>query len=103
MLWGMFVLPFRLMRGVKRLDRLTAALPLKTYANYPFGVCVNDQFDRFSAPIEWRFTANEVKALLVNGGFTETVVLENHGWVGSGRRPAFALPTPSPSESVSDD
>jgi hypothetical protein len=62
-------------------------LPLKAYADYPFGVCVNDQFDRFSAPLEWRFTAGEVAEMLSDAGFTDIVVLENDGWIGSGRRP----------------
>jgi SAM-dependent methyltransferase len=86
-LFSVFVLPYRYSRDVGRLERLAATLPLKAYADYSFGVCVNDQFDRFSAPLEWRFTAEEVEALLRDVGFTDTVVLDNHGWVGSGRRP----------------
>ena len=86
-LYGLFVLPSRYSRGVERLERLTAALPLKAYVDYPFGVCVNDQFDRFSAPIEWRFTATEVRSMLVDAGFVDVLVLENGGWLGSGRRP----------------
>jgi ubiquinone/menaquinone biosynthesis C-methylase UbiE/uncharacterized protein YbaR (Trm112 family) len=86
-LYATFVLPYRMSRRVHRLERMADALPLKAYADYPFRVCVNDQFDRFSAPLEWRFRADEVEALLRDVGFTEIVVLENHGWVGSGRRP----------------
>jgi SAM-dependent methyltransferase/uncharacterized protein YbaR (Trm112 family) len=86
-LYAMFVLPYRLSRRVELLERVADAFPLKAYADYPFCVCVNDQFDRFSAPLEWRFTADEVEALLRGVGFTEIVVLDNHGWVGSGRRP----------------
>lgn len=71
-----------------RFERVAAAFPLKAYADYPFGVCVNDQYDRFSAPIEWRFTADEVDAILTDAGFVDVVVLDNNGWLGSGRRPA---------------
>jgi SAM-dependent methyltransferase len=85
--YGLFVLPHRYSRRVERLEALAAALPLKAYADYPFGVCVNDQFDRFSAPIEWRFAADEVRAILEEAGFIDIVVLENSGWLGSGRRP----------------
>ncbi len=86
-LYAVFVLPYRLSRRVRGLERVAVALPLKAYADYPFKVCVNDQFDRLSAPLEWRFTADEVEALLRDVGFTDTVVLDNHGWIGSGRRP----------------
>jgi SAM-dependent methyltransferase len=85
--YGLFVLPTRYSRGVRRLEKVTAALPLKAYADYPFGVCVNDQFDRFSAPLEWRFTAEEVRAMLEEAGFVDVSVFENNGWIGSGRRP----------------
>jgi 2-polyprenyl-3-methyl-5-hydroxy-6-metoxy-1,4-benzoquinol methylase len=83
----LFVLPHRYSRGVERLEALAAALPLKAYADYPFGVCVNDQFDRFSAPLEWRFTADDVRSMLGEAGFADVVVLENSGWLGCGRRP----------------
>jgi ubiquinone/menaquinone biosynthesis C-methylase UbiE len=87
-LYGVFVLPYRLSRRVPWLERVAAGFPLKAYADYPFGVCVNDQYDRFSAPIEWRFTADEAEAMLRDAGFADVVVLANNGWIGSGRRPA---------------
>ncbi len=86
-LFAMFVLPHRVTRRVPSFERLASSLPLKAYADYPFGVCVNDQFDRFSAPIEWRFTADEVEAMLDDAGFVDILVLENHGWIGSARSP----------------
>lgn len=87
LLFAAFVLPNRAMRHVPVLRSLAARLPLQSYADYPLGVCVNDQFDRFSAPIENRYTAQEVERWLVDGGLVETRVLPSHGWVGSGRRP----------------
>jgi SAM-dependent methyltransferase len=86
------VLPYRVARRVKALQRFADALPLKAYADYPFDVCVNDTFDRFSAPLEARFTADEVTAMLDAAGFTDIVVLENYGWIGSGRRPRVDSP-----------
>jgi ubiquinone/menaquinone biosynthesis C-methylase UbiE len=79
------VWPYRLLRSVPRLRRLAAAFPLKTYADYPFGVLVNDQFDRFSAPLERRYTRAEVEAMLERAGLEDVSVLPNHGWVGDGR------------------
>jgi SAM-dependent methyltransferase len=82
-----FVAPYRVLRRWPRTARLAAALPLKTYADYPFSVLVNDQFDRFSAPLERRFTADEVRAAMHGAGLEDVVVLPNHGWVADGRRP----------------
>jgi ubiquinone/menaquinone biosynthesis C-methylase UbiE len=81
------VWPYRLLRRVPRLRRLAAAFPLKTYADYPFGVLVNDQFDRFSAPLERRYTRSEVEAMFARAGLEDVSVLPNHGWVGDGRVP----------------
>jgi len=86
-LYGLFVLPYRATRRRPRFRRFAQALPLRLYADYPFAVCVNDQFDRFSAPLERRFTAEEVRTMLRDAGFDDVVVLGNHGWIGSGRKP----------------
>jgi SAM-dependent methyltransferase len=90
LLFAAFVLPYRLLRHRRATAWLARRLPLKTYADYPFGVCVNDQFDRLSAPIEHRFTADEVRTLLERAGFVDVVVLPHHGWIGSARRPEAA-------------
>jgi SAM-dependent methyltransferase len=84
--YGTFVLPYRVLRRIPAAHRLADCLPLKAYADYPFGMCVNDQFDRFSAPLERRFTYQEVKDLLDTGGLVDPVILPNSGWLGSGRR-----------------
>lgn len=81
-----FVAPYRALRHRPRGRGLAATLPLTTYADYPFSVLVNDQFDRFSAPLERRYTAEEVRAALLRAGLEDVVVLPNHGWVGDGRR-----------------
>jgi SAM-dependent methyltransferase len=82
------VAPYRALRHRPRGRRLAATLPLKAYADYPFGVLVNDQFDRFSAPLERRFTQDQVRSLVRDAGLTDVVVLPNHGWVADARRPA---------------
>jgi SAM-dependent methyltransferase len=85
-LFTAFVLPLRFSKRTGRFEGLASALPLKTYADYPFKVCVNDQFDRFSAPLEQRFHRDEVERMLVDAGFVDVRILENHGWIGSARR-----------------
>jgi SAM-dependent methyltransferase len=86
-LFVVFVLPYRTSRRLSRLERFASGFPLKAYADYPYRVCVNDQFDRFSAPLERRFTGEEVEEMLLDSGFDDVVVLVNNGWIGSGRRP----------------
>jgi ubiquinone/menaquinone biosynthesis C-methylase UbiE len=82
---AVFVWPYRALRTSPRLRPVAEAFPLKTYADYPFGVLVNDQFDRFSAPLERRYTRAEVIALLQDAGLRDVRVLPNNGWVGDGR------------------
>lgn len=89
LLFVLVVRPYGYMRTRRSLRVLAQRLPLKTYADYPFSVCVNDQFDRFSAPLERRFTAAEVTTMLRSAGLVDVRVRANHGWLGTGRRPAI--------------
>jgi ubiquinone/menaquinone biosynthesis C-methylase UbiE len=84
------VLPYRHGRRRPRLAPLVDALPLKAYADYPFAVCLNDQFDRLSAPIERRYTDAEVAEMLRSAGLEAVRVLPNTGWIGSARRDSVA-------------
>jgi SAM-dependent methyltransferase len=90
LLFALFVLPYRLMRRSGSLRSVAERMPLKIYADYSFQVCVNDQFDRFSAPLERRFERQEVERLLASAGLVDTWVTGHHGWLGAGRRPASA-------------
>jgi SAM-dependent methyltransferase len=86
-LFVLVVGPYRLLRRIPPLDPMASWFPLRAYADYPFPVLVNDQFDRFSAPIEQRFTSAEVQELMDKAGFEEIVVLPHFGWIADGRRP----------------
>ena len=83
-----FVWPYRLLSKFSRLKAVAERLPMKQYAAYSFRVCVNDQFDRFSAPIENRYTRQEVADWLNRARLEDVSVLPGFGWVGSGRKPA---------------
>lgn len=76
------VMPYRLMTtlGVDVKD----TWPLAIYAKYPFNVLYNDQFDRFSAPIEKRYSEAEVAELLASVGLREVKVFSRFGWIGDG-------------------
>jgi hypothetical protein len=84
-IFGLVVIPYRLLRrlGVRR----HASWPLFLYARYPFRVLYNDQFDRFSAPLEKRYDAGDVSALLRAAGLEQVRVWPSFGWMGEGVRP----------------
>ena len=79
------VIPYRVLAwlGVRR----HASWPLFLYARYPFLVLYNDQFDRFSAPLEKRYDAEDVSALLRAAGLEQVRVWASFGWMGEGVRP----------------
>ena len=82
-----FVWPYQIMRRVPALRSVAANMPMKQYAVLPFRVCVNDQLDRFSAPIENRYTKTEVEAWLSSAGLKKFQVIPNFGWLGTGQKP----------------
>jgi SAM-dependent methyltransferase len=85
-LYGTVVLPYR---GLSRAGvRAHESWPLFVYSKYPFNVLYNDQFDRFSAPIEKRYDPDEVKALLESAGLRDVHVRPCFGWVADGNKPA---------------
>ena len=84
----LFVWPYSLLRRIPGARKLAEQFPLKTYADYPFMVLVNDQFDRFSAPIERRYDRAEVEQLMRRAGLVNVETYANAGWVAEGERPA---------------
>ena len=85
-LWTVVVLPYRALAaiGVSGQEQW----PLGVYARYPFRVLYNDQFDRFSAPIEQRWTESEVRSLMARLGLRNVKVLPSFGWIAEGTKPA---------------
>ncbi len=81
-----FVWPYQLLLAAG-LNGIAERMPMKQYAGYPFRVCVNDQFDRLSAPIEFRYTRDEVEEWMRRAGLEEIVIRPNFGWCATGRKP----------------
>jgi SAM-dependent methyltransferase len=84
-LFAVVVLPYRLLGALGATFHLD--WPLVVYAKYPFRVLYNDQFDRFSAPIEKRYDGDEVRALLESVGLRDINVRACYGWIADGLRP----------------
>ena len=85
-LWVAVVLPYRALAalGMQRHEKW----PLGLYARYPFTVLYNDQFDRFSAPIEQRWTEPEVSDMMARLGLRDVRVTSSFGWIAQGTKPA---------------
>ena len=81
-----FVIPYRILSKLKVTREIAMGIPLRQYASYPFGVCHNDQFDRFSAPIENRHSKEQVLAMLEHSGLKDVSVEPNLGWLGTGKK-----------------
>ena len=83
------VLSYRILRHTP-LRKFAETIPLKTYADYPFRCLYQDQFDRFSAPIENRYTQAQVAGWLERARLTDCEVAPAAGWIASGRTPLEA-------------
>ena len=80
-----FVWPYQILSAAG-LTSIAERLPMKQYAQYPFRVCVNDQFDRFSAPIEFRYTRAEALGWFERAGLEDISIRPNFGWCVTGRK-----------------
>jgi SAM-dependent methyltransferase len=87
---GVFVLPSRALARFERTRSLADRIPLGHYRKYSFRVLYTDQFDRFSAPLENRYSRAEVAAWFERAGLDDVVVLGGAGWRASGRRVSSA-------------
>jgi SAM-dependent methyltransferase len=87
LVWTCFVWPYRALAPIPMLSKMADRLPLTQYSRYPFRTCVNDQFDRLSAPLERRYSRAQVEQFLRSAGLQEPKVFPNFGWVASGRKP----------------
>jgi SAM-dependent methyltransferase len=85
-LWLAIILPYRLLAAAGVAGMVN--WPLFVYARYPFRILYNDQFDRFSAPLEKRYDPEEVSALLESAGLRDVRVDACFGWIAEGVKPA---------------
>ena len=95
-LYAGYVAPAKAASRISALRPWIARLPLGQYVDYPFRVFWNDQFDRFSAPLEKRYRRAEVEALLAGAGLEDVRILGGYGWRAAGRKPVEpAVPSAS--------
>jgi SAM-dependent methyltransferase len=86
--YTMFALPHRLLRHVPGLRPVAGALPFR-HATGPFSLG-GDLYDRFSAPVELRFSREGTARLLRDAGLVDVRTGYERGWVAVGMKPAGA-------------
>jgi SAM-dependent methyltransferase len=84
------VTPARYLERFPATRRLADRVPLGHYRKYSFRVLYTDQFDRFSAPIENRYSRAQVAAWFERAHLADVVILGGAGWRASGRRTTAA-------------
>jgi SAM-dependent methyltransferase len=84
LLMSLVISPYRLLTACGA--RCHQRWPLFVYSKYPFRILYNDQFDRFSAPIEQRFSRDEVEAMMRAAGLDLVASYPRFGWVAEGTR-----------------
>ena len=79
-LYAGVVTPYKILSRFEATRAIAEKMPLRVYADYPVRVIVNDQFDRFSAPIENRYRRDEVAGWLQRAGLTDIAIHAGYGW-----------------------
>jgi len=82
-----FVWPYKIIRKIPGLNGFAEHIPFKVYANYPFRVIFNDQFDRFATPIENRYTKEEVLDWYNKNHLENISISKYYGWLTEGTKP----------------
>ena len=80
------VVPYRLLRRARRWRGVAEQIPFR-HASGPWGLA-GDLYDRFSAPVERRYSRQGAAALLQASGADEVTVAYERGWVATGVKPA---------------
>jgi hypothetical protein len=85
LVYTLFTVPHRVLRNVPGLRAAAGALPYR-HGRHPFGL-TGDLYDRFSAPVELRFSREGTAMLLRSVGLVDVRTGYERGWVGVGRKP----------------
>lgn len=80
------VLPYKFFESLNIQKIIKSNWPLKLYANYPFRVILNDTFDRFSAPVENRYSKNQILDWFRRASLSDVKILGDGGWRVSGKK-----------------
>ena len=83
--YAAFTVPYRVLSRIPAARSFSAAIPYR-HGTGPFSL-VGDLYDRFSAPIERRYTREAALAFVRDGGLEEVRIVNDRGWMIAGRKP----------------
>jgi len=86
LIYVIFTIPFRILHRIPGLASLAAGFPFR-HSTGPFDLA-GDLYDRFSAPIEWRYGRMEAKALFQEVGLQTVMTVKDRGWMVVGAKPS---------------
>lgn len=92
LIYTLFTIPFRILRHIPGLGSLAAGFPFR-HATGPFSL-VGDLYDRFSAPIEWRYSRSDAVALFQKVGLEAITTADDRGWMVVGTKPLLKRSCP---------
>lgn len=84
LIYRLFTVPFRILRRIPGLRSLAAGFPFR-HATGLFSL-VGDLYDRFSAPIEWRYNRVGAEALFQDVGLQAVITAKDRGWMVTGSK-----------------
>jgi len=85
LIYVLFTIPFRILMRIPGLRSVAAGFPFR-HATGPFNLA-GDLYDRFSAPLEWRYSRAEAAALFQDVGLRDVITANERGWMVSGIKP----------------
>ena len=86
LIYVLFTIPFRILKRIPSLGSLAAGFPFR-HAKGPFNLA-GDLYDRFSAPVEWRYSRTEAVALFQGVGLRDVATAKDRGWMIAGIKPS---------------
>jgi ubiquinone/menaquinone biosynthesis C-methylase UbiE/uncharacterized protein YbaR (Trm112 family) len=82
----LFTVPAALGRRVHVLAPLANSVPFR-HGSGPFSL-VGDLYDRFSAPVEFRYSRKSARAFFLDAGLERVTIADERGWMVAGTKPA---------------
>jgi SAM-dependent methyltransferase len=80
------ITPARILKKSVRLQGIAENIPLHAYAEYPFYFIYTDTFDRFSVPLEQRYSRDQLLPWFTGNGLSDISILGGSGWRVSGTK-----------------
>ncbi len=81
----LFTVPYHILRRIRGCGSFALSFPFR-HAKNPLSLA-GDLYDRFSTPIEWRYSQAKAIALLESAGLKQVLSAKDRGWMVAGIKP----------------